>query len=77
MHRLEIKNKKVKNCQIILSALTTGGLLSSLVSNEKAITIVTAIISTLLFAINLYFKEYRLAEETRQFRMGCDELWLI
>jgi hypothetical protein len=63
--------------QIILSAITTGGLMTAVIVDEQIVTIVSCIISTILTGITLYLKNYNLNDRIRQFQTAADEAWLI
>jgi len=77
MNRLIAKNKIIKICQIILSAILTVGLIGSMITNGFIITLVSSILSAVLLAINLFYKDFNLFDEIKQHRMVADELWLI
>lgn len=53
MNFLVKKNSVIKHCQIILSAISTGGFIGAIVTNEIALTIIGGLFSTALLAINL------------------------
>lgn len=63
--------------QIALSSLATGGILAAVIVNERVITIVSSVISTISTAITLYIKNYNLNDLIRQFHCAADEAWLI
>lgn len=67
----------IKIFQIILSALTTGSLLYHLFSGNKTGTIIAAILSTILFVVNIYTKEYNLAELSQKHHDAAQKLWGI
>ena len=77
MNRLVCKNRKIKYAQIILSAISTGGFLGSIIANQIILTYVGGIFSTALLALNLFFKDFNLAEDIKQHRIASDNLWLI
>lgn len=77
MNRLVKKNKTVKYLQISLAAISTGGFVGSLITNEFALTCIGGLFSTALLALNLFFKDFNLFEEIKQHRMASDSLWLI
>jgi len=77
MNFLVKKNSVIKHCQIILSAISTGGFIGAIVTNEIALTIIGGLFSTALLAINLFFKDFNLLEEIKQHRTVADELWMI
>ena len=63
--------------QVALSAVTTGGLLTAVIIDERLITILSCIISTVSTGITLYLKNYNLSDLIRQFHNAADEAWLI
>lgn len=73
--------KQRQNClqvwQIILSAITTGGLLAAVIANQEWVTIGSCIISTISTGITLYLKNYNLNDLIRQLQVAADEAWLI
>ena len=75
--RLETKNKRIKGAKIILSALSSGGIFILLFQDENLLKIASAIFSTLLLTINLYYKDFSLVDEVEEHRKTSDKLWLI
>lgn len=68
---------RIKILQITLSALTTGSLLYHLFSGNKTGTIIAAILSAILFILNIYTKEYNLAESSQKHHGTAQKLWGI
>ena len=77
MNRLDKNNRQIKYVQILLSAISTGGFLGSIISNKFYLTCIGGIFSAALLFLNLYFKDFNLAEESKQHRIASDNLWLI
>lgn len=77
MNRLTRKNQIIKYIQIALSAISTGGFIGAIITNETVLTFIGGIFSTALLAINLFFKDFNLLAEINQHRTASDELWLI
>lgn len=77
MSILAERQKHVKTAQIIISALSSGGIISTIFYNQLALKLISAVISTLLLGINLYFKNFDLSNEIKQHRITSDELWNI
>ena len=75
--QLTNKNQNVKHWQIGLSAVTTGGILTAVISNQTVLTWISAIVSTALLGLNLYIKDFNLAEDIRRHRSTADALWVI
>lgn len=63
--------------QIVLSAITTGGLLAATIADEKWLTIASCVISTISTGITLYLKNYNLNDIIRQLQVAANEAWLI
>ena len=75
--RLANKNRHIKYWQIGLSAVTTGGILTAIISNEVILTWLSAVVSTMLLGLNLYIKDFSLADDIRRHRSTADNLWII
>jgi hypothetical protein len=72
------RHKKIKLAQIILSAVVTGGIVSTLSETWRDVaTIVSAIFSTALLALNSYTKDYDLGEIAQKHRRAAADIWLI
>lgn len=68
---------RMKMLQIVLSALTTGTLLGSLLEHGKVAAIVAAAFSTLLLGINAYMKNYDLGSLAQKHADTATSLWDI
>lgn len=77
MNILVERQKCVKTAQIVISALSSGGIISTIFYNHLAIKLISAIFSTFLLGINLYFKNFDLSDEIKQHRVTSDKLWDI
>ena len=77
MNRLNLQYSVLKWIQIALSAATTAGLIGTLITNENAYTVISAIMSALLLFINLYFKNFNPKELATSHKQTADELWII
>lgn len=75
--QLTIKNQGIKHWQIILSAVTTGGILTAVISDQTVLSWISAIVSTVLLGLNLYIKDFNLADEIRRHYSTSDDLWII
>jgi hypothetical protein len=70
----------IKGSQIVLSAITTGGLITALLgkpSISPAATVVAAIVSTMLLALNAYVKDVDPGQQAEKHRKTASELWDI
>lgn len=74
--RLVNKNKHIRYWQIVFSAVTTGGILTSAISDQSVLVWVSGIASTALLGLNLYIKDFNLADEIRKHRTAADDLWV-
>lgn len=77
VHRLLTQNNNLKVMQIVLSALTTGSFLTSIITHEKAVSIIGAIISVTLLILNAYTKNFDLVETAQSHQKAADALWVI
>ncbi|MDT8405324.1 SLATT domain-containing protein [Sulfuriflexus sp.] len=71
---------RVKLAQIVLSALTTGGLVTVLVGEHdtsQIAAIVSAVISTALLVLNAYVKDVDPGQQAEQHKKTATELWNI
>lgn len=72
---LSSRNSSFKIVQIILSALTTSGILITIFGDNKIVGIVSVLISTILLALNTYLKDYDLGEVTQKHANSANLLW--
>lgn len=71
------KNDRLKVEQIILSALTTGSSLTTIISDKKIYGIIVSIFSLLLLILNVYIKDFNLVQTANEHRKAADLLWKI
>lgn len=72
------RHKCIKFWQIVLSAIVTGGIAATFYEAWKApTTVVTAVLSTILLALNAYTKDYDLGEIAQKHRQAGSDLWII
>lgn len=77
------RHKKIKLAQIVLSALITGGLITTLfdfgalAEYKKCGTFVVVVLSTMLLVLNSYTKDYDLGEIAQKHRQAGTDLWII
>ena len=72
------RNNIIKWLLIILSALTTGGLITIIcINNVKALEIVTAIITTVTFALTAYQKSSSMESRIVAHIQTANELWKL
>lgn len=70
-------NSRFKLAQIILSAITTTGILASLFIDAKWVKIVSALVSFSLVCINAYLKQYHLGEIAQRHAESAVDIWDI
>lgn len=71
---------RVKLAQIVLSALTTGGLVTVLIGEPETsqiAAVVSAVISTVLLILNAYIKDVDPGQQAEQHKKTATELWNI
>jgi hypothetical protein len=69
--------RAVKLWQIGLAAVTTGGLIVTVLGEGIAATIVATITSTILLALNTYTKEHDLGELAQKHANTAGDLWSV
>lgn len=74
---LSKRNNRVRNGQIILSALITTGLLLRIFDGANWALIVSTILSALQFGLTTFLKEYNLGETIQKHNTAALELWDI
>lgn len=67
----------IKLWQIILSALTTGGFLSTFFGSGNVGAGIGVVISTVLLVLNAYTKNYDLGELAQKHRSAAADLWMV
>jgi hypothetical protein len=67
----------IKIAQIILSAITTGSFLSTILGAGKEAAVAGVIISTCLLILNAYTKNYDLGELAQKHKQAANDIWLI
>jgi len=77
MNNLKNKLMKLKQTQIFLSAVSSGGFLATVFLDKIVLSWVSGIVSIILLVINLYFKDFNLSDEIKQHQVASDRLWLI
>lgn len=75
------KLRWIKRTQIVLSALVTGGILSTLASWSESgkvlVTLISATLSTALLAVNAFAKDRDLGETAQKHRQAAADIWLV
>lgn len=71
------RNRRIKYAQIWLSAISTGGFIGSIITNEALLTCIGGVFSTVLLALNLYVKDFDLNMEITKHSAVANALWEI
>jgi hypothetical protein len=74
---LRARNHNMKVFQIILSALTTTGILITVFGKNEIVGIISAILSAILFTLNAYFQKYDLGEIAQKHSESASHIWDI
>ncbi len=74
---LNQRNNRIKIIQIVLSAITTTGIMITVFGDQKWVGILTALISTALLALNTYLKNYDLGQIAQKHAECASNLWNI
>ncbi|GAB6174534.1 SLATT domain-containing protein [Paradesulfitobacterium aromaticivorans] len=77
VEQLNNYNIRIKYWQIGLSAISTGGFLGAVIANQIIMTWIGGIVSTVLLALNLFFKDFNLADDIKKHRTTADDLWIV
>ena len=67
----------IKLWQIILSALATGGFISTFLGSEVVGASMGVVVSTMLLVLNAYTKNYDLGELAQKHKQAANDIWLI
>jgi hypothetical protein len=68
---------RIKISQIVLSALTTGGFISTFLGAGNSGAAAGVIVSTILLILNAYTKNYDLGELAQRHKQSAMDIWLI
>lgn len=72
------RHAMIKVWQVVLSALVTGGILTTFLEDWRVVaTFVSAALSTMLLALNAYVKDHDLGALAQKHRRAAAGLWLI
>jgi hypothetical protein len=75
--RLLKLNDNIKVWQIVLSALSAGGFITTIIFNDTLVKIIGAVISFLLVIVNSYTKNFNLVVEANEHIKTANLLWKI
>lgn len=71
------KNNRLKIEQIILSALTTGSSLTTIITYKKICVVIVSILSLVLLILNVYIKNFNLVQVANEHKKTANLLWKI
>lgn len=74
---LKSRNHIMKIAQIVISALTTTGILVTVFGENKIIGIISAVLSAIGFTINAYYQKYDLGEISEKHSESASDIWKI
>ena len=74
---LSSRHEFIKLSQIVLSALVTGGIISTFFEDGIIGATISAVLSTILLILNTYTKDYDLGEIAQKHRQAGSDLWII
>ena len=77
VQRLLSRNNRVETWQIVLSALTTGGFLATILTSKAAAGYIGAVFSIALLILSSYAKHFDLVETAQAHQKAADALWKI
>ena len=75
--RFAKRDNNIKIFQIVLSAMTTGGFITTIICNDTIVKIIGSIISFLLLIFNSYTKNFNLIEKAESHKNAANLLWKI
>lgn len=75
--RLNKRSMRLKWCQLVLSAVSTGGFIGTLITNQILLTWVGGICSTILLVLTAYFKDTDLSAIHKKHLETSNKLWLV
>lgn len=74
---LTMKNNKIKKIQIILSGITSSGIISIIFVDKLWLKIITALIALGQTFFSTYLKNFELGRKIERHKKTADELWLL
>ena len=75
--RLHKRNTILKWVQLMLSAVSTGGFIGTLITNQILLTWIGGICSTALLVLTAYFKDVDLSAAHKKHLYTANQLWLL
>ncbi len=71
------KDAGIRVCQIVLTAISTVGFLSLVITNQAVMTWIGGISAALSLGLNLYTKDAKLQVEAQKHKNAADDLWEV
>lgn len=71
------KHENIKIWQIVVSALVTGGIVSTFFDKGHISSFISVVLSTALLILNTYTKNYDFGELAQKHRQAGSDLWII
>lgn len=75
--RLKQRNSALKWLQIILSAISTGGFLGSIITNQTVLVWLGGLCSTALLVLTAYFKDSEFSNTYARHQVTSNSLWAV
>lgn len=75
--RLEKYDGSIRMWQIILSAITTGSIIATFITDKYISSVIATVVSTILLILNSYAKNFNLIEKANEHKAASDTLWKI
>ena len=77
VNRLKKQYKGIKITQIVLTALSTGGFLASLIAGIPWLSWIGGLTSAIALGLNLYMLNFNIQEDIKKHTDAANELWDI
>lgn len=71
------RQERIKFWQIVISAVVTGGIVSTFFGTKEIGATISAMLSASLLALNAHTKDYDLGEIAQKHRQAGSDLWII
>ena len=75
VNRLEKQYKRIKIVQIILTALSTGGFLTTIIGGVSWLSWIGGGTSALALGLNLYMLNFNVSDDIKNHKDAANELW--
>lgn len=76
-NRIVCLDKVLRIAQIILTAISTGGFLATIITNKTVLCWIGGVAAALSLGLNLYTKDFKLFETARKHKEAADALWEV